>query len=185
MPSSGATGQVCFGQPDDGIIQMAYVVEDVRRSMHEWSTRLNVGPWFLLDCFTGVNPMYRGQPSRSEIALAMSFAGHMNIELIQPLDSAPSVYREIIDKRGYGFHHFGVATRNLDQDVDRYRASGAELAFLLGVPSGGRVAYMDTTVHLSGMTELIELGPGFEPVFNRFYRASIGWDGSEPVRAFL
>lgn len=185
MPSSGATGQVCFGQPADGIIQMAYVVEDVHRAMHEWSTRLNVGPWFLLDRFTGVNPMYRGQPSRSEIALAMSFAGHMNIELIQPLDSAPSVYREIIDKRGYGFHHFGVATRNFDRDVDRYRASGAELAFLLGVPSGGRVAYMDTTVHLPGMTELIELGPGFEPVFNRFYRASIGWDGSEPVRAFL
>jgi hypothetical protein len=25
----------------------------------------------------------------------------------------------------------------------------------------------------------------FEPVFSRFYRASIGWDGSEPVRSFI
>ncbi len=176
---------VSFGQPDDGIIQMAYVVEDLHSAMHEWSARLKVGPWFLLDRFAGVDPIYRGQPSSSEIALAMSFAGHMNIELIQQLNDAPSVYRETIDKRGYGFHHFGIATWAFDQEVERYSASGAELAFCLRVPSGGRVAYMDTTATLPGMTELIELGPGFEPTFNRFYRASIGWDGTDPVRAFL
>ena len=33
----------------------------------------------------------------------MAFAGHMNIELIQPNNSAPSVYREVIERRGYGF----------------------------------------------------------------------------------
>ena len=26
---------------------------------------------------------------------------------------------------------------------------------------------------------------GFEPVFSRFYRASIGWDGADPVRSFI
>ncbi len=136
MAPPGSLGQVCFGQPDDGIIQMAYVVEDIHRAMHEWSQRLKVGPWFLLDRFSGVDPQYRGQPTNLEIALAMSFAGHMNVELIQPLDSAPSVYRETIERRGYGFHHFGVATWNFDADVERYRADGAELAFSLGVPSG-------------------------------------------------
>ena len=44
---------------------------------------------------------------------------------------------------------------------------------------------MDTTADLPGMVELIELGADFEPTFNRFYRASIGWDGSDPVRPFL
>ena len=176
---------VGFGQPDNGIIQMAYVVEDIYRAMEEWSTRLRVGPWFLLERFSGVDPIYRGKPTDVEIALAMSFAGHMNVELIQQTNSAPSVYREAIDKRGYGFHHFGVATWNFEQEVESYRASGAELAFSLRVPSGGRVAYMDTTATLPGMTEVIELGPGFEPTFNRFYRASIGWDGADPVRPFL
>ena len=33
--------------------------------------------------------------------------------------------------------------------------------------------------------ELIELGEGFEPVFNRFYRETIGWDGKDPVRSFI
>jgi glyoxalase/bleomycin resistance protein/dioxygenase superfamily protein len=176
---------VSFGQPDDGVIQMAYVVEDIHRAMHEWASKLKVGPWFLIDHFTGVDPLYRGQPSQADVALAMSFAGHMNVELIQVNRPAPSVYQETIDKRGYGFHHFGIATSDFDRDVERYRAGGAELAFHLKVPSGGRVAYMDTTASLPGMVELIELGAGFEPTFNRFYRASIGWDGQVPVRSFL
>jgi hypothetical protein len=178
-------GLVGFGQPDDGIIQMAYVVRDIHAAMGLWVSKLKVGPWFLLDHFTGEEPLYRGQPSKADVALAMAFAGHMNIELIQPNNEAPSVYRELIERRGYGFHHWGRATSNFDRDVDEYRAAGHELGFICHVPSGGRVAYMDTTEQLQGFVELIELGGAFEPVFSRFYRASIGWDGAEPVRSFI
>lgn len=178
-------GLVGFGQPDDGIIQMAYVVSDIRAAMNHWVEKLKVGPWFLLDHFTGNDPKYRGADSKADVALAMSFAGHMNIELIQPNNDEPSVYREWIERRGYGFHHWGRATSNFDRDVQQYRAAGHELAFLAGVPSGGRVAYMDTTATLPGYVEFIEIGGMFEPVFNRFYRESIGWDGSSPVRSFI
>ena len=119
-------GLVGFGQPDDGIIQMCYVVPDIRAAMSLW-----------------------------------------------------------IDKRGYGFHHWGRATANFDRDVARYQAQGHELAFIAGVPSGGSVAYMDTTAQLPGYVELIELAAGFEATFSKFYRASIGWDGADPVRSFL
>jgi hypothetical protein len=176
---------VIFGQPDDGIIQAAYVVKDVRQAINHWVKELKVGPWFLLDHFTGDNPKYRGGPSEADVAIAMSFAGHMMIELIQPNNDAPSVYRETIDKRGYGFHHWGVATSNFDREVEQYRTRGYDLAFLAGVPSGGRVAYMDTTADLPGMVEFIELGASFDPIFGRFHRASIGWDGKDPVRSFL
>ena len=178
-------GQVGFGQPEDGIIQMAYIVADLRAAIAHWATTLRIGPWFLLEHFTGVDPVYRGQPSRAEMALAMSFAGHMNIELIQVMNDAPSVYREMIERRGYGFHHFGVATWNFAADVAKHERAGHALAFRLAVPSGGRVAYMDTTAVLPGYTELIELGGAFEEVFGRFYRASIGWDGKDPIRSFI
>jgi len=177
-------GLVNFGQPDDGVIQMAYVVEDIHRAMDTWVKKLNVGPWFLLDSFTGVDAKYRGKPTEAAISLAMSFAGHMMVELIQERSKAPSVYREVIEKRGYGFHHWGVATKDFDRSVERYEASGYELAFVARVPTGGRVGYMDTTRDLPGMVELIELGASFDPVFSRFYRATIGWDGEEPVRLF-
>jgi hypothetical protein len=177
-------GLVNFGQPDDGIIQMAYVVEDIHRAMDTWVKKLNVGPWFLLDSFTGIDAQYRGKPTDASVSLAMSFAGHMMIELIQEHRPVPSVYRETIEKRGYGFHHWGVAAKDFDRGVERHQASGYELAFLARVPTGGRVAYMDTTSDLPGMVELIELGASFDPVFSRFYAASIGWDGKDPVRPF-
>jgi hypothetical protein len=174
-----------FGQPDDGIVQLAYVVENIHRAMDHWLDSLKVGPWFLLEHFSGIDASYRGKPSEADVAIAMSFAGHMMIELIQQHNSAPSVYREAIEKRGYGFHHWGMATKNFDDDVARYRNRGAEQAFSLRVPTGGRVAYMDTTAQLPGMVELIELGADFEPMFTRFYRASLGWDGKDPVRSFI
>jgi hypothetical protein len=177
-------GLLNFGQPDDGIIQTAYVVKDIHGAIHQWVEQCKVGPWFLLEHFTGVDASYRGKPSEADVAIAMSFAGHMMIELIQQHNSAPSVYREVIEQRGYGFHHWGVASKNFDADVARYRKRGAEQAFFLRVPSGGRVAYMDTTAQLPGMVELIELGADFEPMFTRFYRASLGWDGRDPVRSF-
>ena len=178
-------GQVGFGQPDDGVIQMAYVVADLRAAIKQWTTTLRVGPWFVLEHFTGEDAVYRGQSSGADVAIAMSFAGHMNVELIQPNNDAPSVYREMIERRGYGFHHWGVATWEFDGAVAQYERAGHALAFRLAVPSGGRVAYMDTTAVLPGYTELIELGGAFEEVFGRFYRASRGWDGKDPIRSFI
>ena len=60
-------GLVGFGQPDDGVIQMCYVVPDIRAAMNTWIDKLKVGPWFLLDHFTGTNPKYRGRDSAAEI----------------------------------------------------------------------------------------------------------------------
>jgi Glyoxalase/Bleomycin resistance protein/Dioxygenase superfamily len=173
-----------FGQPSDGIMQMAYIVPDIRQSIHEWVTRLNVGPWFLLDHFTGLQPVYRGHRSTADVAIAMSFAGHMNIELIQPNDSNPSVYKEVADTRGYGFHHWGVASVDIDADISRYQAMGMEVAFRAGVPTGGDVAYMDTHGALPGFVELIATGPLMDRVFGQFYGAALTWDGSDPVRPF-
>ena len=60
-------GLVSFGQPDDGIIQTSYIVEDMRRAIDHWVSKLKVGPWFLLDHFTGEEPVYRGQPSQADV----------------------------------------------------------------------------------------------------------------------
>ena len=48
-----------FGQPQAGIFQMAYIVDDIEASMQRWIEQLNVGPWFLLPHFTGERPTYR------------------------------------------------------------------------------------------------------------------------------
>jgi hypothetical protein len=173
-----------FGQPQTGVFQMAYVVEDIDASMRRWAEQLDVGPWFLLEHFTGERASYRGAPAEADVALAMAFAGHMLVELIQPNDDKPSVYREAIEQRGYGFHHFGVGTLDYDGELARHLEQGHELAFEAWVPTGGRVGYVDTTAELPGYLELIEMDEPTDTAFTRFYAQSLGWDGSDPVRPF-
>ena len=174
-----------FGQPARGIMQMAYVVADIHQAMEQWIDTLRVGPWFLLDRFGGIDPVYRGQPSRAEVAIAMSFAGHMNIELIQPLDEHPSVYRELIDSKGHGFHHWGLGSADVDADLAQYVQRGLKPAFRAGVPTGGDVVYLDAGGAVPGFVELIPVNALMERVFSGFYAATLAWDGSNRIRPFM
>jgi hypothetical protein len=173
-----------FGQPQTGVFQMAYIVEDIDAAMRRWVDQLDVGPWFLLEHFTGERATYRGEPTEADVALAMAFAGHMLVELIQLNDDRPSVWREGIEQRGYGFHHFGVGTLDYDGALARHLEQGHALAYQAWVPTGGRVGYLDTTAELPGYLELIEMDEPTDAAFTRFYAQSLAWDGSEPVRPF-
>jgi hypothetical protein len=173
-----------FGQPVTGVFQMCYLVEDIEASMERWVEQLAVGPWFLLEHFTGERGTYRGEPGDVDVALAMAHAGHMLVELIAPHDDRPSVYQEAIERGGYGFHHFGVGTLDYDADLARHREQGHELAFETWVPTGGRVGYVDTTAELPGYVELIEMDAATDAAFTRFYAQSLAWDGTDPVRPF-
>jgi Glyoxalase/Bleomycin resistance protein/Dioxygenase superfamily len=173
-----------FGQKIGQIIQMAYVVEDIHASIDWWIGDAQTGPWFLLDHFLAPDQVYRGAPAKADVTIAMAFAGHMNIELIQPLDDLPSVYRELIDRRGYGFHHVGIAVADVDAEIPAYVARGYELAFAAAVPTGGSVAYMDDGRNDPGFLELIPATQGMDETFTRFWRASIDWDGRDPIRRF-
>lgn len=162
-----------FGQPVDGIIQTAFVVEDVDASIAEFSSRLGVGPWTVIRGAGGGGARYRGEPSLSRAHLAFGFAGHMQFELVQPTDALPSVYRDVIEQRGYGFHHFGYAVSEFDEAVDAMLAQGYELALSHTNPAG-RVAQFDTRDILPGFTELLEATDMLNSGLTAMYRASVG-----------
>jgi hypothetical protein len=171
-----------FGQPSNGIIQVAYVVESIDTAMGDFTRRLNMGPWFVSGPFVPKQGRYRSKPTHMRLTLAVAFAGHMMFELIEQHDKEPSVYRETIETRGYGFHHWAMPVADLDREVARYQALGYEEAFSDLSPRGARIAYMDTTRDLPGMLELIEMSPDLEGKYTRMHLASVGWDGSDPIR---
>ena len=173
-----------FGQQAGQIVQMAYVVPDIRDAMAWWIKECRVGPWFLVEHFAGPGQIYRGQPSLASVSIAMAFAGHMSIELIQPEDGHPSVYKDIIDRRGYGFHHIGIGVEDAGAERRACEARGYVTAFEAPVPSGGSVYYMDDGRNEPGMIELIPATPGFDDMLTRYWRASIDWNGNDPVRPF-
>ncbi len=114
-----------LGQRAGQIVQMAYVVQRMQPAIDWWITDGRAGPSFLLDSFTGSEQRYRGKPTKADVSIAMGFAGHMMIELIQPKDNGPSVYKEIIDQRGYGFHHVGIAFEDVEAERLAYEGAAA------------------------------------------------------------
>lgn len=173
-----------FGQPTDGIIQIAFTCADIHRSMREYTERLNIGPWFLFEHFPLADLTYRGQPCDADITLALGASGHMIFELIQQNNDVPSVYTEVVARQGHGFHHYALSCFDFDAAVAKYRDMGYEQA-LYGVAGvGARAAYMDTTRTLGGMIELIEMTPPVEQLFTAIQLANVGWKGEEPVRTF-
>jgi hypothetical protein len=176
--------QLGFGQNTGQIVQMAYVVKDMRAAIEWWIRDCRVGPWFLLDSFTGPEHRYRGAPSQADVSIAMAFAGQLNIELIQPKDDHPSVYKEVVDRRGYGFHHVGIAAEDIEAERAVYERQNYRVAFQAPVPSGGAVYYMDDGRNEPGFVELIPATPGMDNMFTRYWRAAIEWRGEDPIRPF-
>lgn len=168
-----------FGQPTDGIIQTAFVVEDLDVAVEQFSTRLRVRPWTTLRAVGPQGSVYRGQPAQATFHVGFGCSGHMLYELIQPADDLPSVYREVIDERGYGFHHFGYATPAFDEAVATMRAQGYEPIGSVELP-GVRLTYFDTRDTLPGMIELIEASEEVNTSFTAVWKASIG-EGDTPA----
>lgn len=164
------------------LCQMAFVVQDIQKSMQQYTDIFGAGPWSFFDKVPVRDHLYRGKPAPLNANLAVTYAGDMQIELIQQTDDLPSVYLEIVNAHGYGLHHCGVVTRNFDADLARYKALGHEVA-------GSAVTIFDTrAVYLASpdlphMIELVETNPPFEAAFDEMRRTSMTWDGSQPVRA--
>ncbi len=173
-----------FGQPLDGIIQVAFIVEDIRKAMPVYAERFNIGPWFLIEHFEFEWVKYRGKPTDIDISLCLGNSGSMMFELIQQHDDSPSVYQETRDKRGWGFHHLATATtpERYDAVQTEHLSRGASLALDACVKVGGRASYMDYGDLLPGMIELIEVTPAVEGLFTMIRTANLGWDGTDPLR---
>lgn len=174
-----------WGAPYGVATQIAFVVEDLQAAIAHYVRDCGAGPFFVLPHFLMPGQTYRGAPSTADVTIAMGFAGNTWFELIQPLDDNPSVYRETIEARGYGFHHFGIAYEDVEAELPRYRAEGWREAFRAGVPTGGEVVYLEGgDDEAPGFLELLPATPGMDATFTRFWQAAQEWDGTDPVRSF-
>lgn len=172
-----------FGQPDGGIVQVAYVVADIPSSALRYTELLGVRPWFVRGPFSPVLARYRGKPTDISISLARGFTGHLMVELVQQHNDAPSVYREMTERYGYGFHHWAAGVTDFDASLTRYEQQGCQVAFSDMLPSGARIVYLDTLGELPGMIELIEMTEAQDQHYFLMYKASADWDGTEFLRS--
>ena len=147
--------------------------------MRRHAQAMGIGPWFLLQRFTPAEALYRDRPTALVISVAFSYSGETMLELIQQHDNSASVFRDVVDKRGYGLHHLGMGAAEYDTALQSHRANGWVPAF--SARTTGRLVMLEHD-DFPYLLELLEMDPKRAALFASIRTAAHGWNGAEPIR---
>lgn len=163
------------------IFQNAYIVDDFDETIDHWVKLEGAGPFFVHRGLQ-LNIEYRGSPSPIDIDLAIGQAGPIHIELIKVHCDNPTVYTDTVPKgSGSRFHHNGYLAKDFEAAVTAYKNAGYEIA-MRGIFGQTPFVYVDTFDAIGCMTEFHEDTAEIRAMFKYISDASIGWDGSRPMR---
>ena len=164
------------------IRQNGYVVRDLEAALEHWIEVLDVGPWFVLENIELHTFRYRGKSSPLAMSLAMSNSGPLQIELIQQLNDAPSMYRDFLEAGYEGLQHVAYWTTDFDEVFGRASAAGFRVGQSGQFGDDGRFVYFESDGHPGTVIELSEVCGVKGPFFEHIARSARDWDGSEPIR---
>ena len=167
------------------IRQVAYVVRDMKTALLSWIEAMRVGPFFTFEAPPDDNSVFRGLPCRAHTRFALAQSGALQIELVQPVNDAPSPFREFLDAGREGEHHVAFWTDAFDRDMAKYAAEGFK-TLMFAAPFGRkdcRLAFLDTKTDLGPMIEISETSGPKGELFRKIAAAGHVWDGRNPIRA--
>lgn len=149
---------------DDGVAQVAIIVEDLERAAENYWQLFGIGDWHFYTYGAGLcqEMSYHGDPAEYRMRLALGYLGPTRIELIQPLEG-DTVYRDFVEKHGYGVHHFGVLVEDMEEALAQAEAAGLVMTMDgagFGRDGDGHYAYLATEKALGVTIELIERPQG-------------------------
>jgi methylmalonyl-CoA/ethylmalonyl-CoA epimerase len=152
------------------ISQIAVVVNDLEKTMEQYTKLLGWGPW---NVYRHAPPrlhdtVVRGRDVDYTMLGAETHVAEMGFELLQPLEG-PSIYKEWLEQHGEGLHHVAVMLHDFEEST-QLKAKFAEVG--AQVLMGGRIGdtieffYLDTEPSLkiileSGSGHAIDLVPDY------------------------
>jgi Glyoxalase/Bleomycin resistance protein/Dioxygenase superfamily len=165
------------------IRQNGYVVRDIEKALHHWTTVLGVGPFFYFERAPITEFSYRGVTSPLEVSIALGNSGDLQIELIQQRNDAPSMYRNFLAAGREGLQHVAYWTNEFEADLARCLDAGFVVG-QAGVAGGanGRFVYFDTETHPGTVVELSDSSGAKGMFFKHIAEMAKTWDGTDPVR---
>lgn len=96
------------------IIQIAIVVENLKKSLKTFNDEYGIGPWeiYKIDKETTIDMKRNGESKEFDYIVAMCEIENVELELVQPIDEN-SVYYEFLKNHGPGLHHIGFKIKIL------------------------------------------------------------------------
>lgn len=168
------------------VFQLGFTTKNLHETLAHFVDNLGIGPWFVAEDFAQPLMIHRGTETPDlQTAVGFGYWGDMQYEIVEQRDAGPSVFRDVYETTGYGFHHMAFFTEDYDKQRQHFVDKGAEIAFeARTVPElgGKRAFYADTRSTLGVMTEVGEYCEPVASLFVRMHEASQGWDGRDPYR---
>jgi hypothetical protein len=170
-------------QPNESIIELCHVVRDMDGAIRYWTDVAGAGPFFVGDMEFPEGYRHRGKPCGLSLQIAFGFSGGLIIELVRPIDRrVPSVFSEVLDSRGPGYHHV-MLRDDYDKGFGRLSRAGYEPAYEGRLPSGERCVLFDTRRDSGGFVEFMDISPLIQRQLDNMARAHREWDRrTDPIR---
>ena len=135
------------------IVQVGILVKDIAEAAKRLEKLIGIGPFEILEPEYR-DLTYRGKTGKFKIRIALAKAGPIQIELMQPL-YGETIYDEFAQRKGYGLHHLGIKTDNMEQSVKEMQEKGFRV-IQSGNRPGVKWAYLSTEDQTDVIFELLE-----------------------------
>jgi len=167
------------------IRQVAYLVDDVYQAANEHHSQFGSGPFHVVEKVE-VNVEYRGRPD-TPFTSRSGFGqwGDIQIELIESLDSGPSVLNEMYPpgSNKTGLHHVAVFADDLGNTAKRLEQAGISIALKAYLEIMDiNVIMADTLGTYGHFIEIYQNGPQIEGFYEMVKSSAEGFDGKQLFR---
>ena len=138
------------------VAQVGLIVSDIETKARAWADVLGlpVPEIMITDTVDIAQTEYQGESSPARAKLAFFHLGHVDLELIEPIDG-PSTWRDQLNQYGDSLHHLAFMINGMKEKVAYLDSKGLPL-IQRGEYPGGRYAYVDGMEPLGAILELLE-----------------------------
>lgn len=168
------------------VIQIAYVVPDIRAACRQHAALFGTGPFYVASNIPFSSSRYRGKDASFNHSSAFSQWGDVMIEFMQREDDAPSVLTDVLDRTQgrASMHHKAIFVPDPADTAARFAQSGHDIAFHGTLTAGIEVFMVDTLDLYGHMIELYAPSQIVRDFFGMVRDSSAAFDGNDLLRDF-
>ncbi len=159
-----------------GPVQIAYAVDDVGIAAQRWSTR-GAGPFFVREHIDVHEVRVRGTSATFDHSSAYGQWGAVMVELIHQHDAGAD---PVVGTSG--IHHVAFFADRFDDAAVALIADGYDEVLYAETSTGMPFAFHDARHDHGHLIEIYEQTPPLAGFYRMVRDASVGWDGTDPVR---
>jgi methylmalonyl-CoA/ethylmalonyl-CoA epimerase len=160
---------------------VGYVVEDLGRDVPRFAAATGAGPFYAMEHIVFAEVTYRGEPATYDHSSAFGAWGPLIVELTQVHDAQPAGLRDSLVRPGGGVGHVAWLADSLDEETARLAALGIT-PFHAGRTGPAAAVWFDGGDRFGHPIEVLQRRDELLGFYAMVRDASIGWNGSEPLR---